>query len=71
MGGLVAQSKSGFAGFSSVIMLGVLESIGIAALIVGTIFLAVLDYSGYAYFLLAIRDGMSHCGDRLWGSCST
>jgi len=52
--GLVVQSKTGFAGFSSVIMLGVIGSIGIAALIVGTIFLAVLDYPAYAYFLLAI-----------------
>ena len=54
IGGLVVQAKTGFAAFSSVIMLGVIGSIGIAALIVGTIFLAVLDYPGYAYFLLGI-----------------
>lgn len=53
IGGLVLQSRSGFAGFSSVIMLGVIGSIGIAALIVGAVFLAVLDYPAYAYFLLA------------------
>ncbi len=54
IGGVVVQSKTGFAGFSSVIMLGVIGSIGIAVLIVGTIFLVVLDYPGYAYFLLVI-----------------
>jgi hypothetical protein len=53
IGGLVLQSRSGFAGLSSVIMLGVIGSIGLAALIVGTVLLAVLDYPGYAYFLLA------------------
>jgi hypothetical protein len=54
IGGVVAQSKTGFAAFSSVIMLGVIGSIGIAAIIVGTIFLAVLDYTRHGYVLLAL-----------------
>jgi hypothetical protein len=33
-------------------MLGVIASIGIVALIVGTIYLVVLKYQGHAYFLL-------------------
>jgi hypothetical protein len=53
IGELVVQSKAGFVGFSSVIMLGVIGSIGIAMVIVGMIYLAVLDYPGNAYFLLA------------------
>ncbi len=49
---LFAQPKGGMAAFSSVIMLGVIASIGIVALIVGTIYLVVLEHQGYAYLLL-------------------
>lgn len=52
--GVVVQSRAGLAALSSVIMLGVIGSIGIASLIVGTIYLVVLDYPGFAYFLLSI-----------------
>ena len=48
---LIMQPKGGIAAFSSVIMLGVIASIGIVALIVGTICLVVLEYQG-AYALL-------------------
>ena len=51
---LVMLPKTGFAGFSNVIMVGVIGSIGLAALIVGTVFLAVLDYPGNGYILLAL-----------------
>lgn len=49
---LIRQSKGGMAAFSSVIMLGVIASIGIVALTVGTIYLVVLHYQGHAYILL-------------------
>lgn len=49
---LFAEPKGGMATFSSVIMLGVIASIGIAALIVGTISLVVLEHQGYTYLLL-------------------
>jgi hypothetical protein len=51
-GALIAQPKGGMAAFSCMIMLGVIASIGIVALIVGTIYLVVLKYQGHAYFLL-------------------
>lgn len=43
----------GFVGFSSVFIVGVIGSIGLAALIVGTVCLALLDYPARGYFLLA------------------
>ena len=49
---LSAQPKGGIAAFSSVIMLGVIASIGIVALIAGTIYLVVLQNQGHAYLLL-------------------
>jgi hypothetical protein len=45
------QPKGGIVAFTSVIMLGVIASIGIVVLIVGTICLVVLEYQG-AYDLL-------------------
>jgi hypothetical protein len=50
-GALMVQPKGGIAAFSSVILLGVIASIGIVALIVGTIYLVVLQDQG-AYPLL-------------------
>jgi hypothetical protein len=54
VGALIVQPKAGIAAILSVFMLGVIGSIGIAALIAGTIYLVVLHYPGYAYLLLAI-----------------
>jgi len=51
VGALMVQPKGGIAAFSSVILLGVIASIGIVALIVGTISLVVLQDQG-AYTLL-------------------
>ncbi len=51
VGALIAQPKGGIAAFSSVIMLGVIASIGIVALTVGTIYLVVLQSQGHAYLL--------------------
>jgi hypothetical protein len=52
VGALIVQHKGGMAAFSSVIMLGVIASIGIVTLIVGTIYLVVLEHQGHAYLLL-------------------
>ena len=52
VGALFAQPKGGMASFSSVIMLGVIASLGIGELIVGTIYLVVLEHQGHAYPLL-------------------
>lgn len=52
IGALIAQPRAGIAALLSVITLGVIGSIGITALIVGTVFLSVLDYPKYAYLLL-------------------
>jgi hypothetical protein len=54
IGELIAQPKHSFAGIWSVLVLGVIGSIGIAMLIVGMVYLAVLDYHRYAYVLLAV-----------------
>ena len=51
---LITLSKTGFAGFSNVIMVGVIGSIGIAMLIVGMVFLAVLERHMPAYVLLIL-----------------
>ncbi len=51
---LIGQSKGSMAAFSSMIMLGVIASIGIVALTVGTIYLFVLHYQGHAYILLGM-----------------
>ena len=51
VGALMVQPKGGIAAFSSVILLGVIASIGLVALIVGTISLVVLHDQG-AYPLL-------------------
>ncbi len=51
-GALMVQPKGGLAALSSVIMLGVIASSGIVALIVGTIYLIVLEHPGHAYTLL-------------------
>jgi uncharacterized membrane protein HdeD (DUF308 family) len=52
VGALMAQPKGGLAAVSSVILLGVIASSGIAALIAGTIYLIVLEHPGHAYTLL-------------------
>jgi hypothetical protein len=52
VGALMAQPKGGLAAVSSVILLGVIASSGIVALIVGTIYLIVLEHPGRAYILL-------------------
>jgi hypothetical protein len=52
VGALMAQPKGGLAVLSSVILLGVIASSGIVALIVGTIYLIVLEHPGHAYTLL-------------------
>ena len=52
VGALSAQPKGGVAAFSSLIMLGVIASIGIVVLTVGTIYLVVLQNQGHAYLLL-------------------
>jgi hypothetical protein len=52
VGALSAQPKGGMAAFSSVIMLGVIASIGIVALTAGTIYLFVLQNQEHAYLLL-------------------
>ncbi len=54
VGALIAQPKGGIAAFSSVIMLGVIASLGIVALIVGTIYLVVLQSQEHAYLLLVM-----------------
>ena len=55
VGALSAQPKGGMAAFSSVIMLGVIASIGIVAPTVGTIYLVMLQNQGHAYLLLGTR----------------
>jgi hypothetical protein len=52
VGALMAQPKGGLVAASSVILLGVIASSGIAALIVGAIYLIVLEHPGRAYILL-------------------
>jgi hypothetical protein len=54
VGALLAQPKGGMAAFSSVIMLGVIASLGIVAVSVGTIYLIVLQSQGRAYLLLGV-----------------
>lgn len=52
VGALLTQPKGGMTAFLSVIMLGVIASLGIVVLIVGTIYLVVLKSQGHAYLLL-------------------
>jgi len=52
IGELIVQSRNGFAGIWSVLVLGVIGSIGIAMLIVGIVYLAVLERHMHAYVLL-------------------
>ena len=52
IGELIAQSQNGFVGIWSVVVLGVIGSIGIAMLIVGMVYLAVLERHMPAYVLL-------------------
>jgi hypothetical protein len=54
VGALIVQPEDGMAAFSSVIALGVLASIGIVALTVGTIYLVVLHDRGHASLLLGM-----------------
>ncbi len=54
IGELIAQSKNGFAGIWSVLVLGVIGSIGIAMFIVGMLYLAVLERHMHAYVLLVL-----------------
>ncbi len=54
VGALIAQHKGGIAAFSSVIMLGMIASLGIVALIVGTVYLVVLQSQEHAYLLLGM-----------------
>ncbi len=53
-GALIVQPKGGFATFASVITLGLIASAGIGALIVGIIYLLVLERGGHAYPLLVL-----------------
>ena len=53
-GALIVQPKGGFAAFASVIALGLIASAGIGALIVGIIYLLVLERSDHAYPLLGL-----------------
>ena len=53
-GALIVPPKGGFAAFSSVIALGLIASAGIGALIVGTIYLLVLERGAHAYPLLVL-----------------
>lgn len=52
VGALLAQPRGGLAALSSVLLLGVIASSGIVALIVGIIYLIVLEHPGHAYTLL-------------------
>ncbi|MGZ3616306.1 MAG: hypothetical protein ACXWOL_05465 [Ktedonobacteraceae bacterium] len=54
IGELIVQSKYGFAGILSVFVLGVIGSMGIAMLLVGMVYLAVLEHHKHAYFLLVL-----------------
>jgi hypothetical protein len=51
---LIVQPTGGIEAFSSVIMLGVIASIGVGALLAGTVYLVVLQYHGHAYLLLGV-----------------
>ncbi len=53
-GAIIAQSTGGMTTFISVIMLGVISSLGIVTLTVGTIYLVVLQSQGHAYLLLGM-----------------
>lgn len=53
-GALIVRPKGGFATFSSVIALGLIASAGMGALIVGIIYLLVLERSSHAYSLLGL-----------------
>ena len=53
-GALIAQPKGSKVAFSRVIMLGGIASIGVVALVVGTVYLVVLQHPGRAYPLLGI-----------------
>lgn len=53
-GALAAQPRISFAAFSSVITLGLIASAGIGTLIVGIIYLVVLERGAHAYPLLGI-----------------
>jgi hypothetical protein len=51
---LIVQPKGGIAAFTSVIMLGVIASLGVGALLAGTVYLVVLQYHGHAYLMLGL-----------------
>ena len=51
---LTVQPKGGIAAFSCVIMLGVIASLGVGALLAGTVYLVVLQYHGHAYLMLGL-----------------
>jgi len=53
-GALIAQPKGSKVAFSRVIMLGGIASIGVVALVVGAVYLVVLQHQGRAYPLLGI-----------------
>ncbi len=53
-GALIAQPKGSKVAFSRVITLGGITSIGVVALVVGTVYLVVLQHQGHAYPLLGI-----------------
>jgi len=54
IGALIVQPKGGIVAFSSVIMLGVVASLGIGALLAGIVYLVVLQYHGHAYLMLGL-----------------
>jgi hypothetical protein len=53
-GALIAQPKGSILAFSRVIMLGGIAPVGVVALVVGTVYLTVLQHEGHAYPLLGI-----------------
>jgi hypothetical protein len=53
-GALIAQPRGSMVAFSSVVMLGVIASIGVVALVVGAVYLLVLQHHGHAYPLLGV-----------------
>ena len=51
---LIVQPKGGIAALASVILLGVIASLGVVGLIAGTVYLVVLEHQGHAYPLLVM-----------------
>lgn len=54
VGALIIQNKDGIAALSSVLMLGMIASLGLVALLIGTVYLVVLEHRGHVYLLLGV-----------------